>query len=107
MGTSRKQRQEKICAVCGKVFSTAREIQVTCSAECGRIYNREAMQARKQKFQEEITNPFRLVTPTTELLVRLYRDDDHLNAEQIAKELRRDVSVIEKILAKLERQEKA
>ena len=93
--TKRKQAYRKICPVCGKSFNTTNNKKTTCSVQC-----------QRRREQQTIADPFRPVTPATELLVQWYRDDDHMSAEQIAMELKRDVIVIEKLLAKIERQEK-
>lgn len=106
MGKPKKPQLNKICPICGKAFTTPREYQKTCSLKCGRVLSARSRKEQEQKAKEVLADPFRPVTSATELLVQWYRDDDHMSAEQIARELKRDITVIEKILAKIERQAK-
>ena len=79
----------KVCPVCGKRFETLKKRQRTCSTDCSHIW----MSSSSIR-----TNKERPITPTTYLLVELYWREDGYNARQIARELRRDVDVIEEIL---------
>lgn len=86
----------KYCEICGKAYTTNRPNQRTCSKVCSEVLC-------KRMWQTPDHDPFRPVTDTTLILVERYWRRDGYTAAQIAKELKRDVSVIEGIVAKLGR----
>lgn len=86
----------KHCEICGAEFTTNRPNQRTCSKACSDILC-------KRMWTTPDHDPFRPVTDTTLILVERYLRRDGYTTAQIAKELKRDVSVIDGIIDKLGR----
>ena len=89
---------KKVCEICGQTYEAYRSYQRTCSKTCAAVLYRQSNRTPN-------CDPFRPVTDTTVILVEAYWRRDNYSAEQIARELKRDVSVIEHILTGIKKRQ--
>lgn len=86
----------KRCEICGKEFKTSHRNQRTCGRDCA-----DVLCARVRRTPD--CDPFRPLTDTTLILIERCWIKDGYSAEKIARELKRDVSVINDVLKDIKR----
>lgn len=96
----------KKCIICGREFQPKTKNQVVCSEKCRNAREKWLQIQNRQRAKEKsisvglVSDPKRPMTDTTLMLMRWYVEEDGFTAEQLAKELHRDVDAVRAVYEK-------